>query len=82
LPISLGFYEKLLHQFHFDKKFQTQTVSTKNLLKTLSYKKAARKMLAKMTLVVNFTSSLQAAFLPISFHHKITNPNCKHIKGL
>jgi hypothetical protein len=29
---------------------------------------------------VNFTNILGAAFAPKSFHQKITNPNCKHIK--
>ncbi len=30
---------------------------------------------------VNFTTILWAAFAPNSFRQKITNPNCKHIKG-
>jgi hypothetical protein len=30
---------------------------------------------------VNFTNILLAAFAPKAFHQKITNPNCKHIKG-
>jgi hypothetical protein len=30
---------------------------------------------------VNFTNILLAAFAPKSFRQKITNPNCKHIKG-
>jgi hypothetical protein len=30
---------------------------------------------------VNFTNILLAAFVPKSFCQKITNPNCKHIKG-
>jgi hypothetical protein len=30
---------------------------------------------------VNFTNDLRAAFVPKSFRHKITNPNCKHIKA-
>jgi hypothetical protein len=29
----------------------------------------------------NFTNILWAAFAPKSFHQKITNPNCKHIKA-
>ncbi len=31
---------------------------------------------------VNFTNILWAAFAPKSFCQKITNPNCKHIKGV
>ena len=31
--------------------------------------------------IVNFTNILQAAFAPISFCQKITNPNCKHNKS-
>jgi hypothetical protein len=30
---------------------------------------------------VNFTNILRAAFAPKPFRPKITNPNCKHIKG-
>jgi hypothetical protein len=30
---------------------------------------------------VNFTYILLAAFQPISFSQKTTNPNCKHIKS-
>ncbi len=30
---------------------------------------------------VNFTNILWAAFAPKSFHQKIRNPNCKHIKA-
>jgi len=33
------------------------------------------------TQVVNFTNILQTAFVPISLHQKMTNPNCKHIKS-
>ncbi len=31
---------------------------------------------------VNFTNILGATFAPKSFHQKITNPNCKHIKAV
>ncbi len=30
---------------------------------------------------VNLTNILWAAFVPKSFHQKITNPNCKHLKA-
>jgi hypothetical protein len=30
---------------------------------------------------VNFTNVLRAAFAPKAFCHKITNPNCEHIKA-
>ena len=47
--ISPTFYEQLLRQNPCAKKVQTYNVSTKKLLKTLSYEKAARKMLMKLT---------------------------------
>jgi hypothetical protein len=31
---------------------------------------------------VNFTNVLRAFFAPKAFCHKITNPNCKHIKAV
>ncbi len=43
--------------------------------------KVAHKMLVKLTLGVNFTNTLWAAFAPKSFPQKITNPNCEHIKA-
>ena len=42
-------YEQLLRQYSFAKRIQSQTVSTKKLLKTLLYKKAGHKMLVKLT---------------------------------
>jgi hypothetical protein len=30
---------------------------------------------------VNFTNILRASLAPKAFCHKITNPNCKHIKA-
>jgi hypothetical protein len=39
-------------------------------------------MLMKLISAINFTNILQTAFAPISFHQKITNTNCKHIKAL
>ena len=51
MSISPTLYKLLLHQFPFAKKLQTQTVSKEKLHKTLSYKKAACKMLLKLTLV-------------------------------
>jgi len=47
--ISPTFYEQLLHQYSKAKKLQSQTVIREKLLKTLSYKKAVRKMLVKLT---------------------------------
>ncbi len=35
-----------------------------------------------LPLGVNFTNILWAAFAPKSFHQTITNPTCKHIKGV
>ena len=42
--------------------------------------KAAHKMLVKLTIVFNFIDVLRAAFLPISFHQKVTNTNYKYCK--
>ena len=47
--ISPMFYEQLLGQYSFAKRIQSQTVSTKKLLKTLAYEKAGGKMLLKLT---------------------------------
>ncbi len=49
LSISPTFYEQPLRQNPFAKKLQTQTVSTQKLRKKLWYKKAARKILVKLT---------------------------------
>jgi len=43
-------------------------------------KKAASEM-DIITPSVNFTNILPAAFVPITFHQKITKPNCKQIKA-
>ena len=48
MSISPTFYDHLFSPFHFAKKLQTQTVRTEKLHKSLSYKKAARKMLVKL----------------------------------
>jgi hypothetical protein len=47
----------------------------------LSYEKAARKMLLKWILLVNFTNILLAAFCQFPFFQKIINTKCKHRKG-
>ena len=47
--ISPTIYKQLLRQFPFPKKLQTQTVSTEKLQKALLYKKAACKMMVKLT---------------------------------
>jgi len=52
--ISPRFYEELLRQNPFAKKLQTQIVSTEKLCKKLSYEKAARKILVKLTPDCNF----------------------------
>ena len=36
---------------------------------------------AEVERTINCANILQAAFVPISFRQKITNPNCKHIKA-
>ena len=47
--ISPTFYVQLLRQYSFAKRIQSQTVSTKKLLKTISCEKSGRKMLEKLT---------------------------------
>jgi len=42
-------YEQLLHQYPLAKKSQSRTVIREKLHKALLYKKATRKMLAKLT---------------------------------
>ncbi len=49
--------------------------------KALSFKKRARKMLMKLTPVVNFLNILVAAFALIFFCQKITDLYRKYIKG-
>jgi len=43
------FYEQLLRQYSFARRIQSQTVSTKKLLKTFLYEKVGHKMLMKLT---------------------------------
>ncbi len=64
VSISPIFYEQLLHQNPFAKKLQTQIVSTKKLHKKLSYKKAAHKMLVKLTSVWSATQPSAAGSAP------------------
>ncbi len=49
MSISPTLHERLLRQNPFAKKLQTQIVSTEKLFKKLSYEKATRKMLVKLT---------------------------------
>jgi hypothetical protein len=49
VSISPTIYEQLLHPNPFAKKLQTKIVSTSKLHKKLSCKKAARKILVKLT---------------------------------
>jgi hypothetical protein len=49
VAISPTFYEQLLRQNPFAEKLQTQIVCTVKLHKKLLYKKAARKILVKLT---------------------------------
>jgi hypothetical protein len=48
--ISPTYYVQFLHQYFCTKKVQTLNLSTKKLRAKLLYKKAARKMLVKLTL--------------------------------
>ena len=52
LAISPTIYQQLLRQCPFPKKLQTQTVRTEKLHETLSNEKPARKMLVKLTPVL------------------------------
>jgi hypothetical protein len=47
--ISPIFNEQILRQYSFAKELQSQTASRGKLCKTLSYKKAARKILMQLT---------------------------------
>ncbi len=38
-------------------------------------------LFVKLIAGVDFTNILSAAFVPKSFHQKIINPNCKHLKA-
>jgi hypothetical protein len=49
VSISPTFYEQLLCQNPFAKKLQTQIVCAQKLRKKLSYEKASRKVLVKLT---------------------------------
>jgi len=62
---SLTFYEQYLQQFPFTKKWQTETVSSEKLCmcKTLLYRKAACKILKKLTTLVIFNNILQTDIL-------------------
>jgi len=62
-------------QILFWKKSQSQAVIREKLQKALSYKKGKRKMLMKLTPVVNFNNILWAPFVPILFQQKITKPS-------
>jgi hypothetical protein len=57
VSISPTFYEQLLRQNPFAKKLQNQFVSTQKLRKKLSYEKAARKMMVKLTPAGRCTSN-------------------------
>jgi len=49
ISFSPKFYKQLLRQYSFDQKLQSQTVIIKKLCKIFLYKKAAHKMLLKLT---------------------------------
>ena len=59
MSISSTFYEQVLAKLPFAKKLQAQTVRTGKLQKTLSYEKAAHKMLLKSTAGPHFYASLE-----------------------
>ncbi len=55
----------------------------RDVINGLSHKRREKeRKLLEMWPVVNFNNTLQAAFAPISFHQKTTNPNCKNIKAV
>ncbi len=49
LSISPTIYEKLFPPYYFANKLQSKTVISENLRKALMYKKAAHKVLVKLT---------------------------------
>jgi len=57
--------------FFHQKNYKAKTTNRENLHKTLMYKKAARKMLMKLTPKDNFTNIIPAAFLTIFFTKKL-----------
>jgi hypothetical protein len=61
-----------LHQYSFTKKSQSQTVSREKLRKTLSFKKAACKIVVTLTPGVNFINILLEPFCAKFWHQKIT----------
>ena len=71
---NMQFMSSFCADFLSTKKLQTQIVSTEKLHKTLLYKKAACKMLLKLTPLVNLNNNLQAAFALISFWPKNYKP--------
>jgi len=56
------FTSSLISNILLTKKFQSQTVSSEKLCKTILYKKAGQKILVKLTLGVHFTNIIQAVF--------------------
>ena len=58
LKVNLSFYKQLFCWFLFNKKLQIQSLSTESIAKHFCSKKAACKMLAKLTPRVNFTNIL------------------------
>jgi len=62
-----------------DSKSAKRQSSHQSLLALLGSmdKKAANKMMMRLTPEVKFANILQAAFAPISFQQKFLNPNCK-----
>ncbi len=74
------FHKTFLYEIHM-KFLLCAKKALKNLLSTLRFLPFAFNQSLKLTPGVNFTNILWAAFAPKSFCQKITNPNCKHMKG-
>ncbi len=80
--ISPAFYNnQLMYRYSIAEKMQSQTVRREKLSKTIPNKKSAHKMLVKLTLVINFTSNLQAAYVQIFCCQKNAKPSCKRRKA-
>ncbi len=80
--ISPTLYERICANILAQIKSLSFSASTKKLSAKLTYEKAARKMLVKLTPGVNFTNISRAAFAPISLRKKKFKLYFKHKKAL
>jgi hypothetical protein len=71
-----------MQSFYASRSQKRKKSSHQSLLALLGSmrKKAANKMMMRLTPEVKFANILQAAFAPISFQQNFLNPNCKKKK--